>query len=87
MFVELQVPEENSNLNNCVEEYFNISSLVGKNCEEGCKNFVEAEKRTRLTRIVDTEFFIVVLTRGTQTLEGTVFNSNRTVATDDVVLM
>ena len=48
MYVELQVPEDNSNLKDCVEEYFNISTLIGKVCEEGCHKFVEAEKRSRL---------------------------------------
>ena len=86
MYVELQVPEDNSNLKDCVEEYFNISTLIGKVCEEGCHKFVEAEKRSRLTRIDDTEFLIVILTRAIQTLDGAVFNRNRTVATEDVFL-
>ena len=86
MYVELQVPEDNSNLKDCVEEYFNISSLIGKNCEEGCKKFVEAEKRSRLTSITDTEFLIIILTRGMQSFDGTIYNRNRTVATEDVFL-
>ena len=65
MYVELEVPEDGSKINESIGEYFNVSSLVGKNCD-GCGNFVEAEKRCRVTSISETEYFIVILTRAIQ---------------------
>ena len=54
MYVELEVPEDGSKINESIGEYFHVSSLVGKNCD-GCRKFVEAEKRCRLTSISETE--------------------------------
>ena len=44
MYVEIQVPHDNSNLNDKVEEYLNTSSLVGLYCENFCEKFVQVEK-------------------------------------------
>ena len=85
MYVELEVPEDSSKINESIEEYFNCSSLVGKVCD-GSRNFVQAEKRSRVTCIAETEFFIVILTRAMQTLDGYAFNQNRIIATEDVFL-
>ena len=83
MYVELQVPSNDTNLNEAVEEFFNSSTLVGLLCEEGCQQFVQAEKSSTLTRACDAEFFIVILTRGVQTVEGFQLVENRVCATND----
>ena len=86
MHVELQVPTDNSNLNDCIEDYFNTSSLVGSFCENGCQSFVQAEKRSRVSRAADTEFLIVVLTRAIQTMDGFQLNKNKVNPTMDVFI-
>ena len=57
MYLELQVPEENSSLNIRVEEFFNQSELVTMKCEDGCQKIVQAEKRARLVCGLETKFF------------------------------
>ena len=37
MFIEIPVPDSGTNLNTAIEEFFNQSNLVEKNCEDGCK--------------------------------------------------
>ena len=86
MYVELQVPPDNSSLSSCVEEYFNSSSLVGKFCENGCQSFVQAEKSSTLTRIADTEFIVLILTRAIETMDGFQLNKNKVTATNDVLI-
>ena len=70
LYVELPVPPNNSSLNDYIEEYFNTGSLVGKFCEDGCKNFIQAEKRSRLRLASETEFIIVILSRAIETIDG-----------------
>ena len=69
MYVELPVPPHNSCLNDYVEEHFNASTLVDKYCEERCKKFVQAEKRSRLSLASETEFMIVILTKSSRNIE------------------
>ena len=86
MYVEIPVPQDNSNLNDKVEEQLNTSTLVGLHCENLCEKFVQAEKSSKLTSVADTEFLIVVLTRGVETIDGFQMNRNRTVPTNDVLI-
>ena len=86
MYVEIPVPPDQSNLNDYVEEYFNISSLVGLHCGNACQTFVQVEKNSKLTLSGETEFFTVILTRAVETMNGFQLVSNRTMATDDVYI-
>ena len=86
MYVEVPVPEDKSNLNNKIEEHLNTSSLVGIHCENLCEKFVQVEKSSKLTSVSETNFLIVVLTRGIETLDGFQMIKNRTVPTNDVFL-
>ena len=86
MFVEFQVPPDNSNLNEYVEEYLNSSSLVGVYCENNCRQLCQAEKRSKVTRNAETEFLIVILTRAVETLDGYQLNRNRTTVTNDILI-
>ena len=70
MHVEMDVPSNNSNLNDAVEEMFNINSLLGRVCHDGCKSLAQAEVNARIKLVKDTEFFIVILRRAGQTLDG-----------------
>ena len=86
MYIELQVPPDDTNLNDSVEDFLNSSSLVGLRCEEGCHQFVQSEKTSKLTQASETEFFIVILTRGMQTVEGFKLIKNRVTATNDAFI-
>ena len=84
MYVEIPVPPDQSSLSDYVEEYFNMSSLVGLNCENACKSFVQVEKSSKLSLSNETEFFTVILTRAIETMNAFQLVKNRTMATDDV---
>ena len=81
----MSVPPESSNLNECIEDYFNTSSLEGLNCDV-CHNFSQVEKRSQLSLSGETDFFIVILTRAVQTLNGFKLDTNKTTPTNDVFI-
>ena len=86
VYIEMPVPPANSRLNDYIEEYLNTCSLVGKFCADGCQNLVQAEKRSRLTLASEAEFFIIILTRAMETLDGYKLVENKTNATNDVFI-
>ena len=86
LYLELDVPEDNSNLKDFIEEHFNMSYLTGQNCDDGCKKFNEVEKSFKMTLIDEAEFFIIILTRTVQTLDGFRLNQNKITATDNVFI-
>ena len=86
MYAEIPVPPDGSNLNDYVEEFFNTSTLVGRSCEDGCQGFEQSEIRSKLTLAAETEFFIVILTRAVQTIDGFKFDKSRISATTDVFI-
>ena len=85
MHIEIDVPPDNTHLNQYVEEFFNISELVGVRCD-ACKQFVQKEKRSRLTLGSETEFLLVLLTRGIKTVNGYQFVDNRIIPTQNVFI-
>ena len=85
MYVELQVPPNDSNLNEYVEEYFNKRSLVQVFCEN-CQSLVEGEKRSTMTSTAEAEFVVILLTRAVETLDGYQLNMNRINPTNDVFI-
>ena len=84
IYLELDVPQEGSNLNDYLEEYFNINTLVGQSCADGCKKFTQMEKSLKMTLIDYAEFFVIVLTRAVLTQDGWTLNKNRVTCTNDV---
>ena len=85
IYVEIPVPPENSNLSDYVEEFFNMSELVGLHCD-ACKNFGQAEKRSELTRANEAEFLIIILARAVTTLDGYKLVEHKILATDDLLI-
>ena len=85
LYIEIEVPPDNSHLNNSVEEMLNISELFAMNCEN-CKKLVQKEKRLQLTSASESEFITVILRRTVETLDGYELNKNRTICTDDVFI-
>ena len=86
MYIELDVPEDGSSLNNHVEDYLCTSSLMGFNCENGCKKFNQFERRSTVTKIEQTEFIIILLSRAVETLDGYQINTNKVIATNDIFI-
>ena len=87
LYVDIPVPPSGSCLSKHVSEYLNISELVGKHCEDGCKKYVQAEKRSRIKLISETEFIIIILTRAVRTLEGSSrFIGNAVIATEELFI-
>ena len=86
MYLELDVPSNNSSLGNYVSEYLNTSDLVGMKCEDGCKQFVEVEKRSRISQSSETEFIIIILNRVMQTQEGYSLIDNKVSAIENVFI-
>ena len=72
-------------MNQYVEEFFNISELVGVYCE-ACQKILQKEKRSKLSSGSETEFIIVILRRGIETLDGFELVKNSTNPTDDVFI-
>ena len=83
LFIEIPVPPDNSRLNDFVEEVLNISELHGMYCE-ACQSFAQKEKRSKLALGCESEFIIVILLRGIETLDGFQLVKNCTSPTDNV---
>ena len=86
MYVEMEVPPDNSNLSEYLEDYFGTSTLDARFCSDGCKTLSQAEKRSAIKNVRQTEFFIVVLTRAIESLDGYELNENQTISTTDVYI-
>ena len=79
LYLELQVPPNGSHLNTCVEEHLNTSDLVQWFCDS-CRKNTQAEKRQQLTAAVETDFIVVLLTR------GMLSNTSNVIPTSDVFI-
>ena len=86
MCIELDVPPDNHELTQSIDDFLNTSSLVGMVCENQCQRFVQKEKSSILTSTAETEFLLVILNRVTETMDGYHLNPNRTISTQDVYI-
>ena len=86
LYLEIQVPPDGADLNSSLEDYFNTSDLVGRQCDDACKKFVLAESRNQLTLASQTKFILVILSRGLNSIEGFNLNQNETNATNDLFI-
>ena len=86
LYLEIDVPANNTCLSTYVSEYLHTSELVGKNCEDGCKKFVQAEKRSKITEINQTEFIIVILRRAVQVTGGYSLIDNQVIPTENLYI-
>ena len=85
MYVEIPVPPNHTNLNDYIEEHLNTSSLFGKFCD-GCKQFSEAEKSSKITLANETEYLMIILSRALETLDGFKFIDNEINVTNEVFI-
>ena len=81
--VELDVPNNDSSLSMCVQDFFNKASMIKKFCDS-CNKIVFAEKRTQLLSADATELFIVLMRRVIDTENGYELNRNNLVSTNNV---
>ena len=86
LYIELPVPPNNTRLNHYLEDYFNASDLVGRQCEADCQTFVQAEQRNRLTSGDQTKFILILLSRAMRTADGFELNQNKTISTDELFI-
>ena len=86
LFIELYVTSNDLNLNDKLEEYFNMSELIGIHCAGSCKQVTQAEKRNQLTDGTATKFLLVILSRAIQTAGGFAVNRSNIKATNDVFI-
>ena len=86
LYIELDIPPNDLNLNEKMEEYFNMSELIGVHCDGDCQQVTQVEKRNQLTDATDTMFLLVILSRAIQTADGFAVNENKVEATNDVFI-
>lgn len=84
LYLEMPVPPNDANLKHHVEHFLNEGSKVGSYCDEACKAFSEKDKRTILTRADEAKFFLVLLTRGIETLDGFHLVKNKIKSTENI---
>ena len=85
MYVELDVPANDSSLDIYVEDFFNRTIQIEKFCEN-CKQIVFAEKQTQLSSVEETKVFIILMRRAIDTPNGYAMNENRIISTNDIVI-
>ena len=84
LYVEIQVPLADANLNDCVEELLNQSELVKMKCEDGCQHIVQAEKKSQLVCGFESNFLVYVLSRGVGDPEDYQINNSRISSINDL---
>ena len=85
LYIKIPVPPDNSDLNEYVEEFFNIKQLVGMHCE-ACKSFVQKEKWSELTEADEAEFVTVILQRTVENMDGYELVKDIANSTNDVFI-
>ena len=84
--MEIDVPPNNASLSECIEDCFCTSTLNARFCEDGCQEICQAEKRSAINLVEETEFFIIILSRAMETLDGFTLNENQIISTNDVYI-
>ena len=85
MYVELDVPANDSSLDIYVEDFFNRTIQIEKFCEN-CKQIVFSEKQTQLSSVEETKVFIILMRRAIDTPNCYAMNENRIISTNDIVI-
>ena len=61
MYVEMDLPSNESSLSESLEDYFCTSNLSAWPCNN-CNNICQSEKRTQIGLVTETEFLTMILT-------------------------
>ena len=86
LYVEIDVPPNESKLNEYVEKNLNGYCEVEYNCEDGCNVRCEAENRSMIKSCKDMNFLIVILRRVVQREAGPVIVKNRVYSCDNICI-
>ena len=87
MYLEIPVPENDSSLNDYVEEIFNQSELVSVKCEAGCDKVAQKEKRSQLACGKDAKCLTFILTRAVGSHDdGYLLNQNKVNSTNELFI-
>ena len=84
IYLEVEVPRDGSDLKEQVENYLNDGIERVFNCEEGCKKLSQKRMRMTVNNILETEYLIIVLSRGVMTMDGYQFSQNRNNASKNI---
>ena len=82
----MDVPPDGEKLSNSVEEMNNGSCIVEYHCQDGCDAKFQAEKRTVIKSIENSDFLIILLKRTIMTTNGPEINENKVESTDNIRL-
>ena len=85
MYVEMDLPSNESSLSESLEDYFCTSNLSAWPCNN-CNNICQSEKRTQIGLVTETEFLTMILTRTIQTEGGFELNKKEIICTNDVYI-
>ena len=86
LYVELEVPPNNSILKEYVEDYFNEKSKSVYRCEDDCQALSEKMRYVSLTNSDEAKYLIVILTRYMDTLDGISLVENKINSTETIVI-
>ena len=86
LYVEMEVPPNNSILKDYVEDFFNEKSKSVYRCEEDCQALSEKMRWVSLTNSDEAKFLIVILTRYIDTLDGISLVENKINSTETIVI-
>ena len=84
IYEEMQVPPDQSNMKSFVEQFFNESVTVDSNCQDGCKEAGQGERRTTLKSTRDSEFIIIIFSRAVDSEQGYQILTNEVKSTDPI---
>ena len=84
IYLEMDVPPNNSNLGNYVEQTLNDGQVVEYHCEDGCKARFQADKRTMLKSVKEAQFILVMLRRTIMSEYGIELVPNNVNSGDDI---
>ena len=84
LYIELDVPPNNSNLQEYVEGFLNHELEVGSRCEASCDRYTRKIEKKSVTQIEEARFITVILTRGIDTAGGYQLVKNKILATNDI---
>ena len=84
-YVEISLPPNNTKIKTFIENELNEDSIIEAFCQ-GCKDDAKKVKQTKIINCDEVKFFIVVLSRGTQTVEGFNFSTNKVSILDEINL-
>lgn len=85
LYIEMPVPPNDSSLKIYLEKLLNDSTELDAHCEN-CKRKRIMSSRTEISSCDDVKFFIVILSRGTQTAEGYKFSENSVSIIEDILI-